>query len=264
MSRQIRDVLDAIDERAPFSSAAHWDAVGLQLGDPGREAAAVAVAHELTPEVTRRVIEHQVDLVVTYHPLVFQPLRSVTARPGPEGRSLVLVEAGVGVIAVHTNWDVAEGGTSDSLATALELSSVEPFAEPDDSATPRGGSEAIGRVGDFAGTGTRLRDLIATSLGGVIRTAGLSASDPRRVAVLPGSGGSHVGVARDAGADVFVTGDVSHHEARLALDHGMAIIDPGHGPTERPGVRALYAAVVEIVGEAFDLTRIDDSPWEGG
>ena len=121
MTIRVGDILEAIDRRAPFRTAAGWDAVGLQIGDHERPVSMVAVVHELTGMVMERVLAHRVDLVVTYHPLVFRPLRSITAVAGPEGRSLALAERGVSVISAHTNWDVATGGTADSLAVALGI-----------------------------------------------------------------------------------------------------------------------------------------------
>ncbi len=57
-----------------------------------------------------------------------------------------------------------------------------------------------------------------------------------------------------------MTGDVSHHRAREALDRGLAVIDAGHAGSERPGVRRLYAAVAEIV-DTVDLSEVDPDPW---
>lgn len=259
MSRHISDLLEALDALAPFASAADWDAVGLQLGDASRPWGRVAIAHEVTKAVAHRITDEQIDTVVTYHPLVFRPLSSVTAASGVEGRAMGLLEAKVAVMAMHTNWDAAAGGAADRLAEALSLGDVEGFAPVDE----RSEAPAIGRVGSFAGSAEELVATVADRLGSRPRTAGISSRPPGKVAVVPGSGGSFVGPAVQAGASTIVTGDVSHHEARAALDHGMAVIDPGHAATERPGVRALYAAVCEIVGEAVDLTGLDDSPWEG-
>ena len=259
MTTRVGDLLEAIDERAPFRTAAGWDAVGLQIGDRERPVSTVAVAHELTRIVVEQVLARRVDLVVTYHPLVFRPLRSITAVAGPEGRSFALIEGGVSVIAVHTNWDTAAGGTSDSLASALGIDDVEGFA---DAETAEGAYVRIGRHGAFDGSASDLLAAARESLGTRPRTAGLVDGAVRRVATLPGSGGSYVDEAIATGADVYVTGDLSHHEARRAADGGMAVVDAGHSPTERPGVKALYALVAEIVDGTVDLGGIDDSPWE--
>lgn len=77
------------------------------------------------------------------------------------------------------------------------------------------------------------------------------------MAVVPGSGSSYLKGAAAAGADVMVTGDVSHHRAVEAGDDGLAVIDPGHLATERPGVARLYAAVAAIFPGAVDLTTLD-------
>jgi putative NIF3 family GTP cyclohydrolase 1 type 2 len=94
-------------------------------------------------------------------------------------------------------------------------------------------------------------------LGGVIRVAGSGMVET--VAVIPGSGGS---MLDSATADVVVTGDVGHHQARDAISRGIAVIDPGHAATERPGVQSLYAAVSQLLGSAIDMTDVDADPWK--
>ena len=256
---RVSDVLEAIDGRAPFRTAAGWDSVGLQIGDRTSEFSTVAVVHEITGMVAEAILAKQFDLVITYHPLVFRPLRSVTAVPGPEGRSFALAAAGVSVIAVHTNWDAAAGGTADALAEALLVEGVEGFARADSSA---GDGIWMGRHGSFAGDTGHFLQVVRQVLEIRPRFAGLRDLSRPRVAVLPGSGGSHVDDAASVGVDIYLTGDLSHHQARRALDRGMAVVDAGHGPSERPGVRALYSLLDEIVEAPVDLVGIDDDPWE--
>ncbi len=260
MTTRIRDLIEALDLRAPFDAAAGWDSVGLQIGRSGAAVDRIAVVHEITDTTVAKCVAASVDTVVTYHPLVFHPLTSVTDRPGAEGRALMLAEEGIAVVTMHTNWDVAEGGTADCLAGALGIDEVSGFGIGSDAV----GEPEVGRIGAFDGSWETLLSGVIEVLGGVVRSAAVADTLANRVAVLPGSGGAFVAAAVALGADVLVTGDVSHHEARSAADGGMAIIDPGHASTERPGVQALYAAVVEIAGSVEDLTSIDNSPWEGG
>ncbi|MDE0138155.1 MAG: Nif3-like dinuclear metal center hexameric protein [bacterium] len=259
MSLRVGEILAAIDGRAPFASAAEWDAVGLQIGDPEREVSAVAVVHELTTRLLDGIISVGAELVVTYHPLLFRPLSSVTAVPGAEGRIFFLIERRVAVISAHTNWDAAPGGSSDSLAAALEIRDPEGFAP---SMTGGGDEISYGRCGSFGGPLGDLADLVQLRLGVRPRLSGPLDRVVRRVAVLPGSGGSRVEDAVSAGADAYVTGDVSHHEARRAADSGMAMVDAGHTPTERPGVRALYDLVAGLVDRPVEMVGGDDNPWE--
>lgn len=259
MSLRVGEIRAEIDRRAPFASAAEWDAVGLQIGDPEREVSAVVVVHELTTRLLEVILSSGAELVVTYHPLLFRPLRSITAVPGAEGRVLALTEGRVAVISVHTNWDAAPGGASDSLAAALDIRDTEGFA----SSMTGGGDEVwSGRCGSFGGSVGDLAELVQARLGVRPRLSGPLDRVVRRVAVLPGSGGSRVEEAVSAGADAYVTGDVSHHEARRAVDSGMVMVDAGHAPTERPGVRALYDLVAGIVDRPVEMVGGDDNPWE--
>ena len=134
-----------------------------------------------------------------------------------------------------------------------------PYEEPAyDVIDTKSNAGFIGRRGSLAApmTVAELADRVAAKLGGVLRVAG--SGTVVSVGVVPGSGGSFLG---DAGTDVVVTGDVSHHQARDAAAAGVAVIDPGHAATERPGVKALYAAVAEIV-ETVYMTDIDNDPWK--
>ena len=153
---------------------------------------------------------------------------------------------------------VAPTGAVDDVVAALVT--AHPYEEPPyDVYDRRGDAGFVGRVGDLAAT-TSLGEL-AGAFEGAVRISGDEASPVRVVAVVPGSGGSLVGSAAAVRADVLVTGDVRHHDARLAERKGLAIVDPGHAATERPGVRALYAAVAAIDGEAVDLGDVDPDPW---
>jgi putative NIF3 family GTP cyclohydrolase 1 type 2 len=81
------------------------------------------------------------------------------------------------------------------------------------------------------------------------------------VAVVPGSGGDLIDAAATV-ADAIVTGDVSHHSTVHALDLGLAVVDPGHIATERPGMGPLLALAGSVPDvEVVDLTHIDPETW---
>ena len=71
-------------------------------------------------------------------------------------------------------------------------------------------------------------------LGGtVVRITGDPQKRITRVAVCTGSGGSMIEKVLAAGAEVFITGDMKYHEARLAEENGLALIDIGHFASEK-------------------------------
>jgi len=120
-------VLAALGVRAPFEKAASWDPVGLQIGDPEAPVARIAVCHEVTEAVVAAVEADPVELLVAYHPLIFQPLPRLIAGPTATGRVLRLARGGVALVVMHTAFDVAPAGAADALADALGLSEVTGF-----------------------------------------------------------------------------------------------------------------------------------------
>jgi len=61
----------------------------------------------------------------------------------------------------------------------------------------------------------------------------------RRVALCTGAGSDFIEQARRSGADLYLTGEVKHHQALLARAGGPVVVDAGHFATERPAVALL-------------------------
>ncbi|MFP3914493.1 MAG: YqfO family protein [Actinomycetota bacterium] len=123
----IASFLSQLARRTRPDRAAGWDPVGLQLGDPARDVERVAVCHEVTEGAVDRILDARPQLVVTYHPLLFRPTRSLVAGRSPAGRAFRLLEAGIGLAVTHTDFDGAPGGTADALADELGLEDISPF-----------------------------------------------------------------------------------------------------------------------------------------
>lgn len=156
---------------------------------------------------------------------------------------------------------VSPVGRVDAVVAALVA--THPYEEPAfDVIETRANAGLVGRIGtlpapvDLAGLAASVGEV----LDGAVRHCGLADRPVRRVAVVPGSGSALLhDVPPDA--DVLVTGDVSHHRAREALDRGLAVVDAGHAPTERPGVDALYAALRDELPVPVARMPMDPDPW---
>lgn len=124
---RISELLERLGERVALDKAAGWDPVGLQIGDPNAPARKVGLCHEVTEAVTQAVLRDPVDLLLSYHPLLFRPLRALVLGPTPAGRAYRIARAGAALAVVHTAFDVCPGGGSDALAEALGLSDLRGF-----------------------------------------------------------------------------------------------------------------------------------------
>jgi dinuclear metal center YbgI/SA1388 family protein len=259
------EVIAALDARYDPALAESWDAVGLVCGDPDEPVGRVLFAVDPTTAVVDEVIATGAGLLVTHHPLLLTPVHGVPA-DDPKGRLVHrLIRAGAGLFVAHTNADRApDSGVNDALAAVLGLTGTEPLER---SATdPRAG---LGRVGELAEPVTlrafaeRVAAVLPETVGGV-RAAGDPERVVRRVAVCGGSGGSLLGAAAAAGADVFLTSDLKHHPVSDAGEvPGPALCDVAHFASEWPwlpvAADALAADLAGRVDVAVSRRRTD--PW---
>ncbi|MFM1920073.1 MAG: hypothetical protein RLZZ303_1707 [Candidatus Hydrogenedentota bacterium] len=82
----------------------------------------------------------------------------------------------------------------------------------------------------------------------------------RTVAVLGGSGGGDIARV-PADIDCYVTGDVKYHDADLARERGLPVIDAGHVPTELPIVPAIAAYLAQRHPGLKTSTHIEADPF---
>jgi len=113
----LRELLTHLEELAPTRHAESWDNVGLLAGDPGQEVRTALLAIDYTPEVAREARELGCELVIAYHPPLFNAVKRVVF-PDP---IFDAIRNGVALYSPHTALDVAEGGTNDLLADLLGL-----------------------------------------------------------------------------------------------------------------------------------------------
>ena len=181
----------------------------------------------------------------------------------PPGASPATGEPGAFNQEPEVRLEMIAPASSVALVVAA-LVEAHPYEEPAyDVIDVRSNAGFVGRIGQVETT-VPLRafaQLVEERLAGTVRVAGDLTRDVGTVAVVPGSGSSFIDQAAGR-ADVIVTGDVSHHRAVGALERGIAVVDPGHTPTERPGLGALYAVVAHGDFDTVDLTAIDPNPWK--
>jgi dinuclear metal center YbgI/SA1388 family protein len=256
-SMTVEELLGAIDGVVPLGAAGAWDPVGLQVGDPAAPADRVGVCHEVSADVLASGIRANLDVLVSYHPLLFRATTRLVAGPDAPGRALGLAFAGISLIVVHTAFDVARPGTADALLAELGASvGARTFGPVDDV----GGAD-IGRIG------TLPEPEPIDALAG--RVAAVSGSNPRigggrdvavsSIGSIPGSGDSFI-ESLDDDIDCYISGDISHHGARSAMERGIAVIDAGHIASERPGVRALYSLIKPLAPYCIEVAD-DPDPW---
>lgn len=230
---EVREIYQALDHWAPFSIQMDFDNAGFLVGRGDRDVKRLLVALDVTEEVAEEAAELGCQLVVAHHPVIFQPVRSVTDAD-PTGRTLLrLAERGVAAICAHTNLDAVQGGVNDCLAQALGLRDLEQLHQ--EGVLPNGTPWGIGRVGAAHQAGLSAA-AYAAYVKGRLNAASVRYVDGgkpvSRVAVGGGSCGSMLEDALRAGCDTFVTADVKYDVFLSAKASGINLMDAGHYATE--------------------------------
>lgn len=229
MSMKMKKIEELLNEIAPLYLAEEWDNSGVQI-DMGRpHIQKVLVCLEITRDVVTEAIEGDVDLIVTHHPLLFSEIKRID-RTTPVGEYLLeLIFTGISVYSAHTSFDWAQGGNNDDLAGRLGLTKIEALKEEN--------GAVVGRTGYLAHP-MALKELVfllseALNHPGGIKVAGDPETTVRKVGLCTGAAGGFYQEAINQGCDVYISGDVKHHEAQLARESGLCLIDAGHFGTEQ-------------------------------
>ena len=126
----LRDLHQIFESWAPTAVAWERDNVGLQCGSMGQPVRRILVSLDLTDNVISEAKRKNIDLIITHHPLLFHPLKSVNEDHRVGRLVSQLVRNRIAVYAAHTNLDFTSGGVNHTLAAELGVGEVE-FLERD-------------------------------------------------------------------------------------------------------------------------------------
>jgi dinuclear metal center YbgI/SA1388 family protein len=125
---KIKDIAVEIEKIAPLELAQDWDNVGLLIVDGKSNVKNILLTIDVTTEVVAEAKRLRTDLIISYHPVIWDGLKQVTV----EGTSSVaydLIRSGVSVYSIHTALDSAVGGVNDGLAEIVGIVNGEPIGD---------------------------------------------------------------------------------------------------------------------------------------
>ncbi len=219
----VMDFFTYLDQRAPFALQMDFDNAGFLVGRGDGEVTRVLVALDITRAVVDEAADLGAQLIVSHHPVIFHPVRSLTDGDSTGRTLMALVKQDIAAICLHTNLDLAAGGVNDALAAAVGLTDTAPLT-----------GEGLGRVGrleaPWAPADYAARVKRALGAAGLRWTQGRGMV--RSVAVGGGACGDLLAAAHGACCDAFVTSDVKYDVFLEADALGVTLIDAGHFPTE--------------------------------
>lgn len=127
MSVRVADVCAALEDWAPSAWAYEWDRCGLQTGASEWYVRGVLTCLTVTQAVFERARKAKADLIVSHHPLIWEPLTTLCPSDQRVRLGLELAQSRIACFSAHTNLDVVPGGVNDLLADALGLQERGPL-----------------------------------------------------------------------------------------------------------------------------------------
>lgn len=247
----VRDLLDFLDGYAPFSLAESWDNVGLMVGNPTVNVSGIFVSLDPTREVFAEAKAVGCNTIISHHPLLFQPPKQILTNT-VQGRLLrrALLDD-LQIIACHTNLDVVPAGVNDALALRVGMVDCKPLVRRDCESDC-----GFGRIGTLAhamGGPQFLEHLAAALEQPDIMVAGVLPERIERLAVCGGSCGEFGPQAQDGGAQLLVTSEVKHSQARWAEEAGFCLVDCGHYATENVVLPILIEKITAFCGASLPV-----------
>lgn len=367
------ELISAFDSFAPSYLANEWDNVGLLVGTPDWSANKILLTIDLTEAVLQEAISLKTNTIVSYHPPIFDPLKSVTNRSFKERVVLDAILHKIAIYSPHTSIDVASGGVNDWIVEGIgagDVRAIRPFGNlpPDEECKlvtfcPEDKVEELrqslssvgcGRIGQYeqcsfatTGTGTfignegtnpthgkagelqrvieckfemvvsknslslaiqalrqfhpyeepavevyELRERPRREMGvgrrihldkpvqldelarklkkhlgiGYVRVAPAAGKGNRievqTVGLCAGAGGSVCELAIDDGCEVFITGEMTHHQVVAATARGCTVMLTGHTNSERGFLPKLKEQLAEMLPKAtITVSKADTTLW---
>lgn len=229
----LANLVQILNQMAPLDFAEPWDNVGLLVEPTSVYVKTALLTNDLTLEVVEEAIERDAQIILSYHPPIFAPLKSLRQTSWKEKILITCLEHKIAVYSPHTAWDAVENGVNDWLVSCFQHTASKPIAP--NATSPNVGA---GRVVTLQNTLTMKevidRVKVHLKLNNVrlaLGTGQTTGSTVNSIAVCAGSGGSVLKGCE--GVDLYLTGEMSHHEVLDAVQRGISVVLCDHSHTER-------------------------------
>ncbi|MEY8352310.1 Nif3-like dinuclear metal center hexameric protein [Lachnospiraceae bacterium 54-53] len=254
-----------LEQLAPPECACDWDNVGLLAGRSDKEINKVFIALDATDEAVEEAVLWGADLLLTHHPLIFKPLKKINDQDFIARRIMKLIRNDISYYAMHTNFDAAPGCMADAAAEKLGLKELAVLEK--EGVMPVKTEDGLKEMPYGIGKTGHLKEKMTVKELAVfvkerfqlpfLTLYGEEAPGEKVefIGISPGSGGSMIRPALEAGVQVLITGDIGHHNGIDAAANHMAVMDAGHYGLEYLFLDFMEEYLNEEAGEHLEIRK---------
>ncbi|XP_014613347.1 PREDICTED: NIF3-like protein 1 [Polistes canadensis] len=263
MGLPLKEILDALNKFANTSLAESWDNVGLLI-EPTypKDVKNILLTNDLTENVLNEALNLSTDMIISYHPPIFLPLKSITMKTWKERIVAKCLENKIAVYSPHTAFDSIKGGVNDWLASAFNnvIDSSKPI-KPSENIENGMGRLCIFKEKIHIDEAVRLvkqhTKLKFVKLAHAPKSDGFINS----VAVCAGSGSI---ILKNVQADLYLTGEMLHHDILDAIHNGIYVILTNHSNSERGFLESFASTLSNALNNSVNVnvSIVDADPLE--
>lgn len=240
---KVNKIIKKIEEFAPLDTMQKWDNSGWQINLGNEDVNKIMLTLDVTRSVVNEAIKKHCDMIISHHPVFFHPIKTIDS-------PLVInaIKNNIQIYSAHTNLDIAQGGVSEYLAEKCGFTDL-------DTAFEFIRYKQLDKGHNFSKLVSTLKTVFGLPS---LRVVNSKRKTFTSIAFCSGSGAEFIPDLEKIGIDVFITGDLKHHQA-LNADK-MTIVDLGHFHSER-----FVVEIFENILKDEDVeicTAADKPAWE--
>lgn len=213
---KVTKIIKKIEDFAPLSTMQKWDNSGWQINLGLENVNKVLLTLDVTPSTIQEAIDKKCDMILSHHPVFFNSVKVIDSP-----YIIKAIKNNIQIYSCHTNLDIAQGGVSEYLAEKCgftELDTAFEFIR----------YKKFEKEMNFSKLISTLKTVFSLPSVKVVNSQRKFYSS---IAFCSGSGAEFIPDLEKIGIDVFITGDLKHHQALSA--NNMTVIDLGHFHSER-------------------------------
>ena len=230
---KVSEITEILNKWMPISIAEDFDNVGLLIGSPNSLVKNILVTLDTTSNVIDEAIDNNCNLIISYHPIIFNDLKKVTLDSGYVQKSVIkAVKNNISVYTIHTSLDNHAKGISYFLSKKIGLKNTSvliPKKNHDSNLKLgmgiKGKLEKPLEEDDFFNL---LKDKLNLKY---LRHSVKLNRKVSKVLVVAGSGSFAIKDSLDSNVDAFITSDLKYHNF-FEADNETLLIDIGHYESE--------------------------------
>lgn len=246
----VKEIYEAVDKIAPFHTAMDFDNVGILVGDPEQEVNRAILALDITPAVIKEAKAKNCSLIISHHPVIFNPMRELRSIDMP----YLLAKEGLSALCCHTNVDLSPNyGLNIALGMALGFDKVNIIesengmiafsGELENEMTPEAFAEHV---------------KVKLKVNHVRFKPGKR--NVKKVCFVGGAAGEYAETLSKQ-CDAYICGEMQHHEELIAANLDITVIAAGHYETEKVYAPLLMEYLMKNTsGTGYILAETESAP----